>query len=300
MTKVPLSELSPKLEAGMHFPFYYASIQCLWVFYETPFIAGEAALARAAEFDTGLEVTRFRTADGGETAGVVLNFQRYTGHDTSYLSTCNEVEFNLLCQPRSAVTTPLLTLGEYMSGGDQTGTVGQLRLHVCADNAFAVKAGRKGFGENKFLTDFVYDAPSLNSMPTVSQWRTTLYRPEQTENGAPKAGEKKKFLYDLTAPVDIATQAVAAIPLTEYALGLGRTVVTRWTLLGMFQTAMFDANSAANVGFTLGPDQPNGATDFVKMRVDLAELINGRRACGMQTFDSPPACIEPPGWFLGA
>lgn len=300
MTKLPLSQLSPKLGEGLHFPFYYASIQCLWVFFETPVEAAEAALGRAADFDTGLDVTRFRTSAGGETAGVVLNFQRYTGHDTSYMSTCNEVEFNLICQPRSAKTTPILSLGEYMSGGDQTGTVGQLRLHVCADNAFAVEAGRQGFGENKFLTMFDYEAPSLNSKPAVSEWRTALYRPDQVENGKPKKGEGKNFLYELTAPTSFATHPVAAIPLTEYALGLGRTVVTRWTLLGTFQTAMLDAADAGRVGFALGPKQPDGATDFAKMRVDLAELVDGRAAYGLQTFDSPPACIEPPGWFLDA
>jgi hypothetical protein len=312
MATTPLPELTPKLPDGLHFPFYYASIQCLWVFWETSLDAAEAALGRAADFDTRLTPTRFRGADGGECAGALLNFQRYTGHLPNALATTNEVEFNLICTPRSAVTTPCMTLADYMRGEDQTGTVGQLRLHVAADNQFAVMAGREGFGENKFYTLFDYTAPTLNDPKLVAEnasypqsWRTALYRPDQFTDGKfgpePKADQRDSFLYDLTANLNgLATVPVTATPITEYALGLGRTVVTRWTLLGTFNYAPLSETDARRVAFTLGPPQPEGASDFVKMRTDLEDLIAGRAPCGVQSFDSPPACIEPPGWFLDA
>lgn len=308
MSTAPLKELTPQLPDYLNFPFYYASLQCLWVFWETSLDAAEAALGRAAEFDTRLTPTRFKASDGGECAGTLLNFQRYTGHAPSMLVTTNEVEFNLLCTQRSAPTTPWLTLSEYMRGADQTGTIGQLRLHVSADNEFAVKAGREGFGENKFYTLFDYLAPSMNDPkldaeePSHPQfWRTDLYRPDQFEAGSVKADQKSSYLYSLTANLNgVATTPVATTPITEYALGLGRTVVTRWTLLGTFNYALLSGAEASRVSFDLGPPQPEGATDFLKMRQDLEGLIAGRPAFGVQTFDPPPVCIEPPGWFLDA
>jgi hypothetical protein len=308
MSTAPLKELTPELPDYLHFPFYYASLQCLWAFWETSLDAAEAALARAADFDTRLTPTRFRTADGGECAGTLLNFQRYTGHAPDMLVTTNEVEFNLLCTPRSAVTTPWLTLADYMRGADQTGAIGQLRLHVAADNQFAVEAGRKGFGENKFYTLFKYLAPSLNDPKLVAEdpshpqlWRTALYRPDQFEGGAVKSNQETSFVYNLTANLNgVSMTPVATTPITEFALGLGRTVVTRWTLLGTFNYARLSGAAADLVKFELGPPQPEGATDFMKMRQDLEGLIAGRPAYGVQTFDPPPVCIEPPGWFLDA
>jgi hypothetical protein len=305
MSRLPLSDLTPTLPPPLSFPFYYASLQCLWVFWETPLEAAEAALGRAADFDTKLEPTRFACSQGGETAGVVLNFQRYTAHLPNGLATTNEVEFNLLCQPRSAATTPILSLGEYMEGADQTGQIGQLRLHVAADNEFAVWAGREGFGENKFLTKFLYTAPTLNDPAQSPNWRTALYRPDQIETkdgmDAAKDGEADKFLYDLTADFGATRfKQVTATPLTEFALGLGRTVVTRWTLLGTFGVATFRGGASSPVGFAMGPAQKDEPEDFAKMRVDLEGLVAGRAAYGAQTFDPPPVCVEPPGWFLDA
>jgi hypothetical protein len=319
MSHVPLKEMTPQPE-GVHFPFYYASIQCLWVFWETPVEAAEAALAAAADFETGLEVTRFRTEDGRETAGAVINFQRYTGHAPNALVTTNEVEFNIFCTPKSATTTPVMTLGDHMYGGDQTGTIGQLRLHVPADNVFAVKAGRDGFGEHKFYTMFDYTAPTLNDPALVTnprsypnKWRTALYRPDQFHDiqipvdeykmtvSAPKDGEKAHYLYDLTADLNgLAFTPATCTPLTEFALGLGRTVCTRWTMLGPFQSHIFNPGEGSRVHLSIGPEQPADQPYFVEMRENLERLIGDREPYGVQTYDTPPGCIEPPGFFLDA
>ena len=55
---------------------------------------------------------------------------------------------------------------EFLAGADQSKTFGHYRLHVSADNAFAVAAGIALFGEPKFLASFNYAVPALND-PTV-------------------------------------------------------------------------------------------------------------------------------------
>jgi hypothetical protein len=318
MQRVPADDITPKLK-NVHFPFYYASIQCLWVFWEVPIEAAEAALADAADFDTGLEVTRLNASCGGETAAAVINFQRYTGHETFGLTTCNEVEFNILCTPKNAPLTTALSLGQYMHGADQTATIGQLRLHVPADNLFAVMAGRDGFGEHKFYTMFDYNAPSLNDGALVADppsypndWRTTLYRPDQFHQitlgkvdafemtaMAVKDDEKSKYLYELTADLSGMPMVPATCtPLTEFALGLGRTVCTRWTQLGPFQSRVFRGDEAGKVALKIGPEQPSGQPYFAEMRNNLERLIGDRPAYGAQTRVTPPGCIEPAGFFL--
>ncbi len=305
MREVPVGDMTPKLPPYLSFPFYYASLQCQWVFFEVGMDAARAALGRAASFDTGLEAVPFTTADGGETAGAVINFQRYTAHLPNGLATTNEIEFNLLCRPCSAPLSPKLSLADYMHGLDQTGTVGQLRLHVAADNQFAVEAGKVGFGENKFFAKLLYTAPTLNDAASGGTWRTRLYDPalivEKDGMDAAAPGKEDAFVYALDAELaGLASVPVATTPLTEFALGLGRTVVTRWTLLGAFQSAVLGAADAGRVRFTLGPDRAEAPEALRAMRLDLAGLIDGRPAFGVQTFDPPAVCIEPPGYFLDA
>lgn len=304
MREVPVGRITPELPSYLEFPFHYASLQCQWVFWEVPIDAAEAALGRAAAFDTGLEVAPFTTASGGRTAGAVINFQRYTAHLPNGLATTNEIEFNLLCRPCAAPLTPALSLADYMRGLDQTGTVGQLRLHVGADNEFAVEAGRAGFGENKFFAKFLYTAPTLNAPDGGGTWRTRLYDPalivQKDGMDAAAPGSENDFVYALDADLaGLASVPVATTPLTEFALGLGRTVVTRWTLLGAFQSALLGAD-ADRVRFTLGPDRAAAPAAFKALRADLAGLVDGRAAFGVQTFDPPPVCFEPPGYFLDA
>ena len=305
MREVPVGQITPELPPYLNFPFHYASLQCQWVFWEVPLDAAQAALGRAAAFDTGLEVVPFTTAGGGRTAGAVINFQRYTAHLPNALATTNEIEFNLLCRPRSAPLTPSLSLADYMHGLDQTGTVGQLRLHVGADNAFAVEAGKVGFGENKFFAKFLYTAPTLNDPHGGGTWRTRLYDPalivEKDGMDAAAPGADNDFVYALDADLaGLTTVPVATTPLTEFALGLGRTVVTRWTLLGAFQSVILGEGDAGRVRFTLGPDRAAAPEACKALRVDLAGLIAGRPAFGVQTFDPAPVCFEPPGYFLDA
>lgn len=301
MRTVPLAEMTPPLPPGLSFPFYYASLQCLWVYWRTPIEAAEAALARSAAFDTGLEVTRF-TDDGG-TAGAVLNFQRYTAHLPEGLATTNEVEFNLLCHPRSAPLVPELGITDYIEGVDQTRSIGQLRLHVAADNEFAVWAGRKGFGENKFYAKFLYRAPTLNDPTGDARWTTTPYEPGYvaSEQGVdrPREGRADQFLYSLEVELARAEWSPCTpTPLTEFALGLGRTVVTRWTLLGTFRTCALDGSPGRRTGFRLGPAAAATDPAFRAMHADLAALVEGQTAIAAQVFESPPACAEPPGYFL--
>ena len=97
----------PKLpEQFDTFPFYYASLQCQWMYWYTSIEA-----ARPFVEGTGLCVAEFSDENGDDKAVILLNFQRYTAHYDNALGFVNEVEFNLLTYPSNRVPgVPKMTL----------------------------------------------------------------------------------------------------------------------------------------------------------------------------------------------
>lgn len=285
--QTPATGVMPKLPDEFDaFPFYYASLQCQWVYW---YIAPE--IAEAFVKGTGLCVARFPHADGRERAVILLNFQRYTAHYDNALGTVNEVEFNLLAYPANRVPgVPQMSLVEYLHGHDQTKTIGHLRLHVAADNKVAVKAGREVFGEPKFFASFNYKVPALNAKPegdppVQSQtWRIELVDPKNPED----------FVYRLSTDfTGYRWTPTNCTPIPEFATGLGRTVWTRWTIVGLFQTAMLTPAQAKAVRLEIG------GNEFAMTR-DMRTLFGGAEPAAAQVFDSPPACIEPRGFYVDA
>jgi hypothetical protein len=288
--QTPASGVMPKLPAQYDsFPFYYASLQCQWIYWYTSVEAAEPFVK-----GTGLCVARFPvTNEKGEQqdrAVIVLNFQRYTSHYSNGLGTTNEVEFNLLVFPANRVPgVPKMELWEYLYGNDQTETIGHLRLHVAADNKIAVEAGREVFGEPKFFGVFNYEVPALNAPmskttpPTqLQKWRIQLVNPDDPDD----------FVYRLQSDfTGYQWTKTDSTPIPEFATGLGRTVWTRWTIVGLFDTAMLSKEQGKAIKLEIG------ANDFPMTR-DMRALFTDMTAVAAQTFDSPPACIEPRGFYM--
>lgn len=160
-----MSNVLPPIPRYLSMPFYYATLQAHWVY-----VPVSAELAKKTLAGTGCEPYIF--AD--HKAVAVINFQRYLSTANSYLGTTNEVEFNLIAFPRSAGdrVASSMTLAQYAYGEDLQKVIGHFRLHVPADNAAAVLAGRNLFGEPKFVSAFDTAVPSLNSPPPNSPiWR---------------------------------------------------------------------------------------------------------------------------------
>jgi len=305
--QTPATGVMPKLPKKFEtFPFYYASLQCQWMYWFTTVEAAEPFVK-----DTGLCVAKFPDWNGEEKAVILLNFQRYTAHYDNSLGTVNEVEFNLLAYPKNRVPgVPKMTLTEYLYGRDQTKTIGHLRLHVAADNAIAVEAGRDVFGEPKFLGTFNYKVPALNAKmiykeppseegkagpaPVQSQdWWIQLVNPDDPET----------YVYDLTADLGSLTGDQWALtnctPIPEFATGLGRTVWTRWTIAGLFQTAMLTSKAGREKAKDY--ELKIGDNDFPMTR-DMRALFTDTPSppVAAQVFESPPACIEPRGFYVDA
>ena len=283
----PATGVMPKLPQEFDaFPFYYASLQCQWVYWYI-----DPEIAEPFVKDTGLCVARFPDPDGRDRAVILLNFQRYTAHYDNALGTVNEVEFNLLAYPANRVPgVPKMSLVEYLHGRDQTKTIGHLRLHVAADNQVAVKAGREVFGEPKFFATFNYKVPALNAKPVgdppvqAQVWQIELVSPDDRED----------IVYRLNANfADYRWTQTNCTPIPEFATGLGRTVWTRWTIVGLFQTAMLTPGQAG------APRLEIGQNDFAMTR-DMRALFTDPVLAAAQIFDSPPACIEPRGFYVDA
>src|SRR5438309_11944214 len=83
------NKIFPPLPKGFSLPFYYASVNSIWMYYKvapkkvSPYLKGIA-----------LEPAIFE----GQ-ALVLLNFQRYTGFISSLMSVVNEAQFNIIAYP---------------------------------------------------------------------------------------------------------------------------------------------------------------------------------------------------------
>jgi hypothetical protein len=243
----------------------------------------------------------------------------------------NEVEFNLIAFPRSArdrVASPM-TLAQYAYGEDLQKIIGHFRLHVPADAALPVAAGRELFGEPKFLSAFDAAVPSLNNPPPNSPIRNELkdvefqsptfwkygvstVREVLGPNGKP-AYEKDKLIYALQIDVkDLDPIMANASEIVEYGhLELstkwplngegfawtdphpkptGALVGGRWSLYGTYATYFLDKETPYALSF--------GPAEASPMQTDMRRLVEGRRPVLFQVFESPPAAAESRAYYV--
>jgi hypothetical protein len=286
----PFDRVFPPFPSGFTMPFWYASLQSLWVYYLVDVDQVRAQLP-ALPASEALEAARFVHA--GEERGLVsLDLQRYTGHGPSFLEAVHEVEFNVYAYPRAREPgIPLLSLEQFLAGEDQTKTLGGYRLHVPCDNPNAVKAGRGLFGEPKYLAQFAYTVPGLNQ-PDVSTWRYEVFQDRDGQQG-PLLWEQELDLEGLTPTFGDPS------PLVEYGVldehDEPRLVANLWSFYGPFTTFHLDPRAAAKrVRTRFGTDHdPTGTLD------DLLELLGGRDPVAVQLFESAPVSSETRAWYVG-
>ncbi|MFO0624631.1 MAG: hypothetical protein U0325_03370 [Polyangiales bacterium] len=270
------------LPEGLEMPFHYASLSSLWLWFSAD-VERVAPLVRHAP---GVQLQAF-----GGRALVAFNFQRYTSHHDTFLKTTTEVEINTVVAPAGpAEPAPSMDLDTWVHGGDATRRLGQLRLHVPADNPFAVWAGQQLFGEPKFVADFRYRVPSLNARDARDYTMTVVERPgEDTPRDA-----TPKVLCEARARLDgLAWRAAALSPVHKLAVLDGRTVATAWNLLGLSEAALIPASERDRVTLTAG-DASHA------MRDDLASLHASLVPVAVQRFESAPVAVETRGWFVSA
>lgn len=298
--QTPFDKVFPALPTGFNEPFWYASLQSFWLYYRVDPKLLRERLPKLPEHQ-GLEVALFDFGDGEPSGLASLDLQRYTGMGPSYLETANEVEFNFYAYPERRVPdVPLMTWQDYISGVEQTKTIGGYRLHVPCDNPIAVEAGKGLYGEPKYLAVFETTVPSLNG-GAGNDWSYSVYQdvgsPPHPPN--PHTPVKGPLIYSLAADLGAGTGAAASpSPLIEYGVvtpagGSARVVANFWDFYGPFDTwvlAGLDPPFQATVTVGTEPD-PTGTLD------DVRELIVGNQPVAAQVYTSPPASAESRGWF---
>lgn len=266
------NKVFPPLPKGFSLPFYYASVNAIWVYYKV----GPEKVKPYLQ-DIALEPALF---DGQ--ALVLLHFQRYTGFLSSGLSVVNEVQLNIIAYPRVLdAQAPAISFADFLGGGEQTKTLGAYRLYVPADNPFAVKAGNELFYEPTFLTTFAYTVPNINDA-SQKKWVVTCNDPDATK-------QQTIFTLDIDAnPPGLALSAMS--PIMQYTRDpKGRIFAYSWNVFGAFESALLKR----------GPKLVFGRSSHA-MRAAMQGLLNGVPAVGLQTFETPPVATSTRGYLVSA
>jgi len=263
------NKIFPPIPAGFSLPFYYASVNAIWMYYKvgpekvTPYLK-----------DIALEPALF---DGQ--ACVLLHFQRYTGFVAGLVSVVNEVQFNIVAYPTAlSEQTPAISFADFLAGGETTKTLGAYRLYVPVDNSFAANAGKELFNEPTFVTTFTYTVPDIND-PGQTSWDVTCNDP----------ADAKQFIFTLNAdarPPGLALSAMS--PIMQYTRDpQGRVFAYTWNVFGAFESALLDCGPALTFGTSSNP-----------MRTVMQEMLDGVPAAGMQTFETPPVATSTRGYII--
>ncbi len=262
-------KIFPPLPKGFSLPFYYASVNSIWMYYKV-------SPEKVAPYlkDIALEPALFN-----EQALVLLNFQRYTGFISSLVSVVNEAQFNIIAYP-SALTAqaPAISFADFLAGGEQTKTLGAYRLYVPADNPFAVKAGNELFYEPTFLTTFDYTVPDVND-PSQKIWVVSCNDPV----------EAKETIFTLNIDANPPGLALSAMsPIMQYTRNpQGLIFAYSWNVFGAFESALLKGGPKLVFGRSSHP-----------MRAAMQELLDGVPAAGMQTFETPPVATSTRGYLV--
>jgi len=178
-----------------------------------------------------------------------------------------------------------MTLEQYLTAGDVTKRIGNYRVWVACDDAVAVAAGRQVFMENKFLTPYTYNVPSLNNQkaaPKQFTWDWTCQDPKN-----PKVAIYGAIVnLDGLSPVPGYMTEVIDLSFDEKSR---RPVASRRNFLGMFDTYL-QPGVAKAVKMTYGRSTH-------AMRHDMQRLVGRHRPVAIQKFESPPCILEAAGYY---
>lgn len=293
LPKVPATFKAPKFEVSVkqtgtmdipgYFPFYYAAIQSIWVYWRV-----ELALLNEYLNEKGMKPARF--ADAGDTGLVNINFFNAAAlygagqPGNPGIGGFNETEVNIVAYP-SAVEAAVPTsyrLQSFITGADQTKRIGVYRVWVACDNAIAVAAGRQRFFENKFLVNYDYQVPNLNNAPEQTSYQWTC------SDAAESAAGPDSFIY--RGAVDLAGLTPVPGNMSEW-IDLSfdgqskRVVASRRNYFGMNDTYFLSHQPSRPVTLEFGSSKH-------PMRSDMQRLIGNRPAYAIQRFISPPVIAE--------
>lgn len=290
--KAPKSQVTVKPDGSMelpgYFPFLYAGIQNLWIWYQV-----ELKLLDAMLEPLGLKAARF--ANGGELGLVNLNFFNaavlYGAGQPGNPGAggFNETELNLVAYPlaQQASVPESYTVEAYIAGGDQQKKIGNYRAWVACDNDIAVAAGIQRYFEVKFLAAYNYSVPNGNNDPQQQTWDWTCYEPGEIA-GKTAPPPLEPFIYQCSANL----QGLAGTPANmgefidlSFDQHTKRPVASRRVYFGLIDTFFLDNVPGTPVQLRIG-------TSRHPMRADLHKLLAGRPAFALQRYVSPPVIAE--------
>lgn len=264
----------------LYLPFYYGSISSFWLHF----------LIDVEKLVPLLDCTGLVPANFGGKGLVNLNFQNYTAHNGNSLAATSELEFNIIAYPEAKENdVPKISAECFLTGQDQTKTLGNYRVHVPCDNKFAVKAGIGLFGENKFFAQFNYVVPSPN-LPLIDTWTYTI------------SDEDNNVIIEATADFHEMVPSIAnPSAIVNYSMLDSRLVGSRRNIL-----------STAHHYFPLSDAQSDkikvsiGDSPVHQMSNDL-EIALGKSKSGeittpvfaIQVVQSPPVIIESRPYYAG-
>lgn len=278
------SRVQPNLPSDsnnpLYLPFYYGSISSFWLHFRV----------EIKKLIPLLEGTGLIPADFNGMGLVNLNFQNYTAHNGNSLAATSELEFNIIAYPEARKNNaPKISAECFLTGQDQTKTLGNYRVHVPCDNKFAVAAGIGLFGENKFYAQFDYVVPSVN-LPEVSTWKYTI------------SDEKNKEIISVNADFkELISKVANPSAIVNYSMMDGRLVGSRRNIL-----------STAKHYFPITDVQAKktkvviGNSTKHQMAKDLATALGKNKkgkistpVFAIQVIQSPPVIIESRPYYAG-
>ena len=264
-------KIFPPLPAGFSLPFYYGSVNAIWMYYKI-------SPKKVAPY---LKNIALKPALFEGQALVLLHFQRYTAFISSLVSVVNEAQLNIIAYPNALdAQAPAISFADFLAGGEQTKTLGAYRLYVPADNPFAVKAGNELFYEPTFLTTFTYTVPDVNDL-SQKAWVVSCNDPV----------DPKETIFTLqveASPPGLAPSAMS--PIVQYTRHpTGGVFAYSWNVFGAFASALLDN----------GPKLGLGLSSHA-MRAAMQGLLEGVPAVGMQTFETPPQATSTRGYLVQA
>lgn len=287
--------------------FYYGAVSVVWCWYEVELVVLNGYLdalgMRAGEFNgKGLVNFSFMSAASLFGSGSLSEVNKDPAKSRPYNpggSAFNETELNIVAYStarKNDVPTDL-TGKDFIFGADQSKNLGVYRVHVACDNPMAIAAGRAYYYENKFLSFYKYQSPSLNrkvedQIKTNDQWDIECMDADSSD-----ASKLYSAVIDARNLTFHPANASELIDLS-YDKKSGRVLGSRRNFLGMHQVAMLDKDLAARVSVKVGKGGGKTSKDGQQLINDMNQLVNGRSAIAIQKFDSPPCIAEAIPYYM--
>lgn len=295
--------------------FFYAQQTSLWVFFKAPKEIIRKQLGNTLDA-LGFDIATFEDTNTGYVIVKPMVFMAEFGFQDATIpgtSASTEVEFTVLVQPKKSPNKQTGTFDDFINGRTKGSTVGQLRIDVLCDHEVAVAAGRKNFGEHKFLGSFTYSYTTPNNQVG----KTEPFTMDMTAYTWKGAGVPERKMFQIKAKLEGLKPAVSqfspellysAFP-PEPQVGITQKPVGEYRLYNNSHFRAYAATSVGSVELSFGdakgaePLKPvppfgdnkpiSGSEAWPQEMVErMKELISPENAVGFLLFKSPSAEYE--------